>query len=140
MAQWASAMTSVKEMHHFYPVLYYFRFTDARYSMGRTALITLEATALIRTALGRHQFGWIRRSAALEQLEGSARLLTSALPRLRHAGMDVTDDVEAGVAEYVRLREGWDVRSSDSPVFLATRRNRLTSVRDRDRRPAHRKD
>ena len=30
---WPSAMTSVKEMHHFYPVLCYFRFTDAHYSM-----------------------------------------------------------------------------------------------------------
>jgi hypothetical protein len=123
-------------LHHFYPVLCYFRFTDARYSMARTALITLEAAALIRTALDARQFGWVRHSAALEQLEGSARLLlgtlaeeshvrvdrvqrsaaagqwerrfTSALPRLRHASVAVTDDVEAGAAEYVRLREGWE--------------------------------
>ena len=136
MVQWASAITGLKEIHHFYPVLCYFRFTDARYSMARTALITLETTALIRTALGARQFGWVRNSAALEQLEGSARLLlgtlaeeshvpvdrvqrgaaagqwerrfTSALPRLRDAGVEVTDDVEAGAAEYVRLREGWE--------------------------------
>ena len=37
MVQWASAMTSVKETHHFYPVLCYFRFKDPRYSMARTA-------------------------------------------------------------------------------------------------------
>ena len=136
MVQWASAMTSVKETHYFYPVLCYFRFTDARYSMARSALVTLEAAALIRTALDARHFGWIRRSAALEQLEGSARMLletlaresgtpaahadrsgaaegwqrrfTSALARLRHADMEVTDDVEAGAAEYVRLRAGWD--------------------------------
>ena len=136
MVQWASAMSSVKETHHFYPVLCYFRFTDVRYSMARTALITLETTALIRTALDARHFGWVRGSAALEQLEGSARLLvetlaeathvpldgakrsgagarwerrfTTALARLRHAGIDVTDDVEAGLAEYVRLRESWD--------------------------------
>jgi hypothetical protein len=136
MVQWASAITSVKETHHFYPVLCYFRFTDAHYSMARTALISLEATALIRTALDARQFGWVRGSAALEQLEGSARLLletlaeeshlpververstaagqwerrfSSALLRLRHAGVAVTDDVDAGVAEYVRLREGWE--------------------------------
>jgi hypothetical protein len=136
MVQWASHMTSVKEMHHFYPVLCYFRFTDARYSMARTALITLEAAALIRTALDARQFGWVRRSAALEQLEGSARLLlrtlaegthlpaggaetsgaawqwerrfTYALSRLRHAGMEVTEDAEAGRAEYVRLRADWN--------------------------------
>jgi hypothetical protein len=136
MVQWASAMAGLKEMHHFYPVLCYFRFKDARYSMARTALISLEAAALIRTALDVRQFGWVRRSAALEQLEGSARLLldtlaeeshvpadntnrhvaagqwerrfTSALPQLQHAGVAVTDDVDAGVAEYVRLREGWE--------------------------------
>jgi hypothetical protein len=135
MVQWASAMTSVKETHHFYPVLCYFRFTDARYSMARTALVTLEAAALIRTALEARHFGWVRRSAALEQLEASARLLfdtlaeeshvpvaverswaggrgerrfTSALSRLPHAGIEVTSDVEAGVAEYVRPRAGWD--------------------------------
>ena len=136
MVQWASAMASVKETHHFYPVLCYFRFTDVRYSMARTALITLDATALIRTALDARHFGWVRRSAALDQLEGSARLLletlarethvppdgaqrsgaagqwesrfTTALPRLRRAGIDVTDDVEGGLAEYLRLRESWD--------------------------------
>ncbi len=136
MVQWASAVTSVKETHHFYPVLCYFRFTDVRYSMARTALITLEATALIRTALDARHFGWVRGSAALEQLEGSARLLlgtlaqeshvpvhsvtrsaaaaqwerrfTAALPRLRHAGIEVTDDVDAGLAEYVQRRESWD--------------------------------
>ena len=136
MVQWASNMAGVKEMHHFYPVLCYFRFTDARYSMARTALITVEAAALIRTALGARQFGWIRRSAALEQLDGSARLLlrtlaegshlpgggaetsgaarewerrfTSALSRLRQAGVEVTEDAEAGLAEYVRLRAEWN--------------------------------
>ena len=33
---------------------------------------------------------------------------STALRRLRHAGIEVTDDVEAGLAEYVRLRESWD--------------------------------
>ena len=49
----------------------------------------------------------VKRSAAARQWE---RRFTSALPRLRHAGVEVTDDVEAGVAEYVRLREGWEGR------------------------------
>ena len=47
----------------------------------------------------------LERNAAAGQWE---RRFTSALPRLRHAGMDVTDDVDAGVAEYIRLREGWE--------------------------------
>jgi hypothetical protein len=123
-------------MHHFYPVLCFFRFRDARYSMARTAFVTLEAAALIRTALDARQFGWVRRSAALEQLEESSRLLletlvremrvhvavvdrsaeavrwrprfASAVVRLRQAGIAVADDVEKGEAEYVRLRSEWD--------------------------------
>jgi hypothetical protein len=47
----------------------------------------------------------VERRAARGQWE---RRFTSALPRLRHAGIEVTDDVEAGLAEYVRLRESWD--------------------------------
>ena len=39
---------------------------------------------------------------------GWERRFTTALPRLRHAGIEVTDDVEAGLAEYVRLRESWN--------------------------------
>jgi hypothetical protein len=164
MVQWASAMTSVKETHHFYPVLYYFRFTDARYSMARTALITLEATALIRTALDARHFGWVRGSAALEQLERSARLLlatlaeeghmatadaeksgaplrwkhrfASALPRLREAGLQVNDDVEAGAAEYVRLRSGWDAPVNGLADVLGYTRQQI----DASTRPAHGKD
>lgn len=34
---------------------------------------------------------------------------TSAVVRLQHAGMEVTDDVDAGAAEYERLRAGWEV-------------------------------
>ena len=37
------------------------------------------------------------------------RRFASAAARLQHAGIAVTDDVEAGAAEYVRLRAGWDV-------------------------------
>jgi hypothetical protein len=91
---------------------------------------------LVRTALGKDKFEWVRRSAALEQLERSTRMLlktlaeeshvtaadvdtsredarwerrfASALPRLREAGLEVTDDVDAAAAEYVRLRAEWD--------------------------------
>ena len=148
IVQWASSMANVKEMHHFYPVLCYFRFTDARYSMARTALITLEAAALIRTALEPQHYEWVRRSAALEQLERSAGMLlktlseeshlpaadvernetalwkhrfASALPRLREAGLPVSDDVEAGAAEYVRLRANWDAPVNRLADFLGYR-------------------
>lgn len=164
IAQWASSMAGVKEIHHFYPVLCYFRFTDARYSMARTALITLEAAALIRTALDASQYGWVRRSAALEQLERSAAMLlatleeeshlragdaegstaalrwkhrfASALPRLREAGIAVTDDVDAGASEYVRLRAEWDAPVNGLAGFLGYARDQI----DASVVPAHGKD
>jgi len=85
---WSGQTGDAEETHHFYPVLCYFRFTDARYSMARTALITLETTALIRTALDARHFGWVRGSAALEQLEESARLLLATLAEATHVPAD----------------------------------------------------
>jgi hypothetical protein len=107
----------------FYPVLCYFRFREARYSMARTALVTLDAAALIRTALDAHRFGWVRRSAALEQLHGSARMLLDTLARESRVpmGSGVTDDVDAGMAEYVPLRADWDVPIASLTNFLGQR-------------------
>ena len=153
MVQWASSMAGLKETHHFYPVLCYFRFTDPRYSMARTARITLETAALIRTALDPQEYGWVRRSVALEQLERSAGMLlktlaeeshmpakdaeqhesrsrwkhrfSSALPRLREGGLRVSDDVEAAAAEYVRLRAGWDAPVNGLADFLGYARHQI---------------
>jgi hypothetical protein len=161
MVQWASALTNVKETHHFYPVLCYFRFTEARYSMARAAFVTLDSAALIRTALDARQFGWVRRSAAVEQLEGSARMLletlaresgrptghvdgneaavrchrrfTAAVARLQNAGIEVTADVEAGAAEYVRLRTGWDVAAVGLADFLGYTRQQIDVSTAKDR-------
>ena len=165
MNQWATSIAAVKETHHFYPVLCYFRFTDPRYSMARTALVTLETAALIRTALAPREYGWVSRSVALEQMEGAARMLlrtlteeshapaedannsaarlrwkhrfAAALPRLREAGLQVTDDVEAGAAEYVRLRTDWDAPVNGLADFLGYRRQQVDVT---EVMPAHGKD
>lgn len=44
-------MTQSKEAHHFYPVLFYFRFDDAYHSVSRSALVALDTVSLIRSAL-----------------------------------------------------------------------------------------
>ena len=126
MVQWAAAMISVKETHHFYPVLCYFRFTDARYSMARTAVITLEAAALIRTALdpGHFRVGtWFRRARA------ARRIGPFALARLRLAGIKVTDAVEPGMSEYVRLRAGWGAAIVRLGDFLGYTREQIDVTR-----------
>jgi len=54
--------------HDFYPVLFYFRFPEARYSASRTTLLLLDAVSLIRAAVPDGENGWIKRTASVDQL------------------------------------------------------------------------
>lgn len=42
-------LAATKEAHHFYPLLFYFRFTEPLYSVSRLNFVILDLTALIRT-------------------------------------------------------------------------------------------
>jgi len=68
IAQWALDITQGKESHHFYPILFYFRFREPYYSISRTALISLDTVTLIKSALDDDEYGWLKESAAVEQL------------------------------------------------------------------------
>jgi hypothetical protein len=132
----ASEMAAIKETHHFYPVLFYFRFEDAFYAPSRILLMALDAAALVRTALDPRELGWLQESAALAELERASALLlrtlnqsfpvndeasmdsprsrerwrlryAQALVRLREAGIPTRADQEAGAREYVELRGRW---------------------------------
>jgi len=132
----ASEVAAIKETHHFYPLLFYFRFEDAFYAMSRVLLIALDAAALVRTALDPRELGWLQESAALTELERTSALLLRtlnenfpvhpeaadsaqsrerwrqryerALERLRKAGIPTRADPEAGAREYVTLRASWE--------------------------------
>jgi hypothetical protein len=133
----AGEFAAIKETHHFYPVLFYFRFEDAFYAPSRMLLVALDAAALIRTALDRQELGWLQESAGLTELaRASAMLLRTfnqnfpvhhessadnsgarqrwrlryrrALLRLREAGIPTRADSEAGEHEYVELRAQWE--------------------------------
>ena len=51
LAEAAAEVAAVKEAHHFYPVLFYFRFAEPIYAASRFGLVTLDAVSLIRSAL-----------------------------------------------------------------------------------------
>ncbi|MEA2464946.1 MAG: hypothetical protein QOJ98_2693 [Acidobacteriota bacterium] len=130
----AGQVAASKETHHFYPVLFYFRFEDAFYAPSRILLITLDAAALIRTALDPRELGWLQKSAALAELEQTSGMLLRtldenfpvhhaaatqtreqwrlryerALQRLRDAGIPTRADSEAGAREYVERRAAWE--------------------------------
>ena len=54
LANLARSLVSVKEAHHFYPLLFYFRFKEPYYSVSRFSFIILDLVTLIETALDSH--------------------------------------------------------------------------------------
>ncbi|MBS3652097.1 two pore domain potassium channel family protein [Pseudaminobacter sp. 19-2017] len=69
-------MTHAKEAHHFYPVLFYFRFTDPYHSVSRSTLVALDTVSLIKSALDDQKYRWLMETGAVAQLwEASMMLL-----------------------------------------------------------------
>jgi hypothetical protein len=56
-------MSQIKEAHHFYPVLFYFRFGEPYYSVSRSTLVTLDTVTLIKSALDDGRTAWLKESA-----------------------------------------------------------------------------
>ena len=79
LASLASESAAVKESHHFYPVLFYFRFEQPFYSVSSYTLLALDAISLIDSALNEKEYGWIKRSAAIVQLRQASLILVEKL-------------------------------------------------------------
>lgn len=77
----AAEMASVKESHHFYPVLFYFRFPEPYYSVSRMALVSLDAVALIASGLDDERYAGLKESAALAELRRACLTLVKTLSR-----------------------------------------------------------
>src|SRR5581483_5629859 len=67
LANMAAEMSRVKQSHHFYPLLFYFRFPEPYYSVSRFSLVSLDAATLIQTALDDGEYSWLQRSDAVTQ-------------------------------------------------------------------------
>ncbi|MFN3435641.1 MAG: ion channel [Sphingomonas sp.] len=125
------ALAATKEAHHFYPLLFYFRFEDPRYAVSRFSMVLLDLVTLIDTALDRHRYAALIASAPVASLRRGARLLLETLdahfPTAR--GDTAPDDwpmrrsfvaatatlaqarvaVQAdGIDAYVTLRQQWE--------------------------------
>lgn len=79
LAEAAAELIHVKESHHLYPVLFYFRFAEPLYSVSRFTLVTFDAVTLIKSALDDEAYAWLKKSGSLEQLWGSSMLLVTTL-------------------------------------------------------------
>jgi len=132
----AAEATDAKEAHHFYPILFYFRFPEPYYSVSRSWLIALDAVSLIRSALP-NEADWLKQSGAVTQLWTAALLLLATLnnvflqqkasaeaddtdhriwrirfenarQRLQEAGINVTADLQRSSESYIEQRRRWD--------------------------------
>lgn len=129
----AQSLVQIKEAHHFYPLLFYFRFENPRYSVSRFGFVLLDLVTLIGTALDQRRYGAIARSAPVASLRQGATLLletldanfptsepatdetgetwkyrqryTAAAATLSHAGIAVRTD---GIDDYAAQRREWE--------------------------------
>jgi hypothetical protein len=132
----AAEFTDAKEAHHFYPILFYFRFPEPYYSVSRSLLVALDACCLIQSALPK-EADWLKQSGAVTQISAAAMLLLSTLSqvfleekasaepddvdnrfwhnrvenarrRLLEAKIGVTDDLRRSSEIYTKERRRWD--------------------------------
>jgi hypothetical protein len=152
ISELATRMSEIKEAHHFYPVLFYFRFRQPFYSVSSSAFTALDLVSLLKSGLSDEKYHWLKESAAVAQL-WSASLLTlrllekafvqenfanrtsselawreryaKAVQRLQAAGISTGKDERAGAERYVASRREWD---ADVQTLSRTMRLNLRSV------------
>lgn len=74
-------LAATKEAHHFYPLLFYFRFEEPAYAVSRVCFVILDLVSLIETMLNRERYGSLIASAPVASLKHGARLLLETTDR-----------------------------------------------------------
>ena len=98
-------MRGVKESHHFYSVLVYFRFTEPHCTLSRLTTVLLDAVTLIKSGLDDGEFASLKESAAVNGIWGAAmRLLTSVDNNLLTGGLRGASAAEPDAATLDRWR------------------------------------
>jgi hypothetical protein len=77
----ASNACEVKEAHHFYPLLFYFRFAEPYYSVSQTATVLLDSVSLMKSGLN-DEYSWLKESATVAQCWRAAILLVNTLEEI----------------------------------------------------------
>lgn len=88
------SLTATKEGHHFYPLLFYFRFEEPFYSVSRLGFVFMDLTTLIDTALDRQRYGSLIGSAPVTSLRRGTLLLLQTLDRNFPTARERSGDAE----------------------------------------------
>ena len=104
----ARSLAATKEAHHFYPLLFYFRFEDPLYAVSRFSFVLLDLVTLIGTALDQRRCGSLVRSAPVTSLRQCTLLLLETLdrsfPTARNQPADAAENRVAGKATSPRSK------------------------------------
>ncbi|GJE44686.1 two pore domain potassium channel family protein [Methylobacterium soli] len=111
LADVAASMAEMKEAHHFYPVLFYFRFRQPFYSVSAQAFIALDTVSLIRSGIADRQAVWLKETAAVDAIWRVAMLLVITLEMTFLPGdLPVPADVTSAESDAWRTRFAAAVR------------------------------
>jgi hypothetical protein len=97
------SLAATKEAHHFYPLLFYFRFEQSLYAVSRFSFVLLDAVTLIETALDRQRYARVVASGAVRSINRGAHLLLETLD----SNFPTAVDRKCDVSEEWRIRQSY---------------------------------
>jgi hypothetical protein len=102
----AFSASAIKESHHFYPLLFYFRFAEPYYSVSQTATVLFDTVSLLKSTLRDEEDGWLKESATVAQCWHAAILLVGMLEEVFLGGDPAShrSPADAGARERWRTR------------------------------------
>lgn len=122
LEEFMGEIAQVKETHHLYPVLYYFRFPATLYSVPQFVFVVLDTVALIRTAL-HSDYDWLKELGSIQALHQASTLLVKTLTENFAKSYDRRPDHPAEQ----RARDRWTFR-----YHGAIQRLRAAGIKTRD--------
>ena len=133
----ARSLIATKEAHHFYPLLFYFRFEDPLYSVSRFSFVALDLVTLIGTALDERRFRSLIYSSPVTSLRECALLLLATLDHNLPTGTDLgfnpAEALRTGQSYNAAIstlgRAGITARTDGMDRYVAERRKWESQVR-----------
>lgn len=102
----ASDVCEVKEAHHFYPLLFYFRFAEPYYSVSQTATVLFDSVSLLKSTLSDEDYSGLKESATVAQCWRASMMLVGMLEEVFLPGQPAPPRSPVNAAD----RERWRTR------------------------------